>query len=100
MRFQNKKVSARATALALALGVVGVLVTALPAFAATPTSRRSPRHAVSRGTTVTITGTNFRPRRDRRSRSTGRAAAFTVTSATSITATVPCGATTGAITSS
>ena len=33
MRFQNKKISARATALALALGVVGVLVTALPAFA-------------------------------------------------------------------
>ena len=34
MRFQNKKISARATALALVLGVVGVLVTALPAWAA------------------------------------------------------------------
>ena len=38
LRFQNKKVSARATALVLALGVVGVLVTALPASASTITS--------------------------------------------------------------
>ncbi len=35
MRFPKKKVSARATALALVLGVVGVLLTALPASAAT-----------------------------------------------------------------
>ena len=35
LRFQNKKISARATALALVLGVVGVLVTALPASAST-----------------------------------------------------------------
>ena len=37
MRFQNKKISARATALAFILGVVGELVTALPAFAAADT---------------------------------------------------------------
>ena len=36
MRFQKGKVSARATALALVLGVVGVLATALPAWALTP----------------------------------------------------------------
>ena len=38
MRFPKKKVSARATALALVLGVVGVLLTALPASAAAVTS--------------------------------------------------------------
>ena len=37
MRFRNKKISARATALALVFGVVGVLVTALPALAAADT---------------------------------------------------------------
>ena len=34
MRFQKLKVPARATALALGLALVGMLVTALPAFAA------------------------------------------------------------------
>ena len=59
MRFQNKKISARATALALVLGVVGVLVTALPAFAATPTvTAFTPTTGVA-GTPVTITGTGF-----------------------------------------
>ena len=37
MRLPKKKGTARVTALALAFGVVGVLVTALPAWAATPT---------------------------------------------------------------
>ena len=37
MRFRDKKISARATALALVLGVVGVLMTALPALAAADT---------------------------------------------------------------
>ena len=60
MRFQNKKISARATALALVLGVVGVLVTALPAFAVpTDRLRGARRHPGVRGSAVTITGTGL-----------------------------------------
>ena len=95
MRFQNKKISARATALAFVLGVVGVLVTALPAFAAADTvSSFTPVCGVV-GTSVTITGTGF----------TAGAAATAVTfpgainqavvpaSDTQITTTVPVGST-------
>ena len=50
MRFPKKKVSTRATALALVLGVVGVLVTALPAWAtaATVTAPFTPVSGVAR----------------------------------------------------
>ena len=58
MRFQNKKISARATALALVLGVVGVLVTALPAFAVAAPTAFTPVCGVV-GTPVTITGSGF-----------------------------------------
>jgi hypothetical protein len=97
MRFQNKKISARATALALVLGVVGVLVAALPASAAVISSF-SPTCGVS-GTAVSITGTGFN--------SGGAATAvrfgatnqpvFTVVSDVSITTTVPAGAASGPI---
>jgi len=97
LRFQHKKISARATALALVLGVVGVLVTALPASAATITSF-SPTCGVS-GNAVTITGVGFL--------SGGAASAvrfgatnqpvFTVVSDTSITTTVPAAAASGPI---
>jgi IPT/TIG domain-containing protein len=91
------KVSARATALALVLGVVGVLVATVPASAATITSFTPVCGVV--GSAVTITGTGFN--------SGGAATAvrfngtdqptFTVASDTSITTTVPAGATTGPI---
>ena len=57
LRFQNLKVSARAIALALTLGVVGVLLTALPASASTITSF-TPTCGVA-GTVVTINGAGF-----------------------------------------
>ena len=53
----KKKVTARATALGLALGVMAVLVTALPASASTITSF-TPTCGVA-GTVVTITGSGF-----------------------------------------
>ncbi len=97
MRFQNKKISARAAALALAIGVVGALVAALPASAATITTF-SPTCGVAT-TPVTITGVGFN--------SGGAATAvrfgatnqptFTVVSDTSITTTVPAGASSGPI---
>jgi hypothetical protein len=59
LRFQNKKISARATALALVLGVVGVLVTALPAFAAADTVTSFTPICGVVGTAVSITGTGF-----------------------------------------
>jgi hypothetical protein len=97
VRLPKKKASARVTALALALGVTAVLVTALPASAATITSFAPTCGIV--GTSVTITGTGFN--------SGGAATAvrfngtnqptFTVVSDTSITTTVPAAATSGTI---
>lgn len=57
MKRSRKKITVRATALALASGVVTVLVTAVPASASTVTSF-SPVCGVA-GTSVTITGTGF-----------------------------------------
>ncbi len=57
LRFPKKKVTARATALGLALGVIAVLVTALPASASTITSF-TPTCGVA-GTVVTINGSGF-----------------------------------------
>ena len=91
-----KKISARATALALALGVVGVLVTALPALAVQPTvSAVNPTSGV-RGTVVTLTGTNFTNPAVTNVTVGGASAPFTILSDTSLTATIPCGAATGA----
>ena len=95
LRFQNKKVSARATALALVLGVVGVLMTALPAWAATPTVTLASPTSGARGTTVTITGTDFQNPAVSSVTIGGGAATFTVTGPTSLTAVVPCTAATG-----
>jgi hypothetical protein len=59
MRFQDRKISARATALALAIGVVGVLITtALPAFAVAAPTAFTPVCGVV-GTPVTITGSGL-----------------------------------------
>ena len=97
MRFPKKKASARVAALALGLGVMAALVVAPPASAATITSF-SPTCGVST-TPVTITGIGFN--------SSGNATAvrfngtnqptFTVATNTSITTTVPAGATSGTI---
>ena len=95
LRFQNKNVSARATALALVLGVVGVLVTALPAWALTPNVTGVSPSSGARGTTVAITGTNFNTPPTTGVTIGGAAATFVIVSDTSITATVPCLAATG-----
>ncbi len=79
MRFQNKKVSARATALALVLGVVGVLVTALPAWAAAPTITSFTPTAERRERRSPITGTGFRSPSVQRYVFNGVTATFTST---------------------
>jgi hypothetical protein len=97
MRFQNKKISARATALVLTLGVVGVLVTALPASAAAVTSFTPVCGVV--GQTVSITGTGFTGATGVTFNGTPTSAVtFTAPTDTSATAVVPVGATTGTIT--
>jgi hypothetical protein len=95
LRFQNVKVSARATALALALGVVGVLVTALPASASSITSF-SPTCGVA-GTVVTINGAGFTGMSDVLFNGTSSLGEVFVSDA-QVTATVPAGATAGPIT--
>ena len=95
LRFQNKKVSARATALALVLGVVGVLVTALPASASTITSF-TPTCGVA-GTVVTINGAGFTGMSDVLFNGTSSLGEVFVSDA-QVTATVPAGATAGPIT--
>ena len=96
MRFPKKKVSTRATALALVLGVVGVVMTALPAWATTPqvTAPVSPVSGV-RGTVVSVTGSDFQNPTVTTVMIGGVSAPFTVTGPTTLTATVPCGAATG-----
>ena len=59
LRGSRTRKSTCATALALVLGVVGVLVSALPAWALTPTVTGYLRSSGARGTAVTVTGTNF-----------------------------------------
>jgi hypothetical protein len=83
--------------LGLALGVIAVLVTALPASAATITSF-SPSCGVA-GTAVTITGTGFNIPSAATAVRFGATnqPTFTVASDTSITTTVPAGASTGTI---
>jgi hypothetical protein len=95
LRFQNKKVSARATALALVLGVVGVLVTALPASASTITSF-TPTCGLA-GTVVTINGAGFTGMSDVLFNGTSSLGEVFVTDG-QVTATVPAGATAGPIT--
>ncbi len=89
------KVSARATALALALGVTAVLVTALPASASTITSF-TPTCGVT-GTVVNITGAGFTGMTDVLFNGTSSTGEAFVDDA-HVTATVPAGATAGPIT--
>lgn len=97
MRFQKQmKVSARATALALAIGVVGVLVTALPAWATAPAVTSVSPISGARGTAVTITGTSFNTPAVTSVTIGGAAATFNVVNDTSITTSVPCAAPLGA----
>ena len=95
MRFPKKRVSARATALALALGVVGVLVSALPASASTITSF-TPTCGVA-GTVVTINGAGFTGMTDVLFNGTSSTGEVFVSDA-QVTATVPVAATAGPIT--
>jgi hypothetical protein len=92
MRLPKKKVTGRATVLALALGVVGVLVTALPAWAVTPTVTAVNPTSGIRGTVVTVTGTDFQNPAVTSVTIGGASAPFTVTGPTTLTATVPCAA--------
>jgi hypothetical protein len=93
----QKRISARATAVALVVGVIGVIVTALPASAATISSF-TPACGVATNA-VTITGSGFNGSGDAtavRFNGTNQPT-FTVLSDTTITTTVPSGATTGTI---
>ena len=94
MRFPNKK----SVALALVLGVIGVLMTALPASASAVTSFTPACGVV--GTTVNITGTGFTGATGVTFNGGGGTAAttFTAPSDTTATAVVPAGASTGTIT--
>ena len=94
MRFPKKKVSARAIALGLGLGLVGMLVTALPASASTITSF-TPACGVA-GTVVTITGSGFTGATGVTFNGTP-AVTWSAATDTSATATVPAGATSGPI---
>jgi len=89
------KVSAGAIAVALALGVTAVLVTALPASASTITSF-NPTCGLA-GTLVTITGSGFTGMTDVLFNGTSSLTEV-FGSDTSVTATVPAGATSGPIT--
>jgi hypothetical protein len=95
LRFPKKKVTARATALGLALGVMAVLVTALPASASTITTF-TPTCGPA-GTGITITGSGFTGATG--VDFTGAAGQpVTVVNDSTVTTTVPAGATTGPIT--
>ena len=102
MRF-SKKVSARATALALVLGVVGVLVTALPAWAAVPVTGTFSPLSGPPGTPVTVsTGSSgFLSAGTPTVRFNGNtgalASSVSVASDSQLTAVVPCGAVDGPI---
>ena len=94
---KQKRISARATAVALVVGVMGVIVTALPASAATISSF-TPACGVATNA-VTITGSGFNSSGDAtavRFNGTNQPT-FTVVSDTTITTTVPSGATTGTV---
>jgi hypothetical protein len=95
LRFQRKKVPARATALALALGVTAVFVTASPASASTITSF-TPTCGVSPAV-VTINGSGFTGMTDVLFNGTSSTGEVFVSDA-QVTATVPAGATAGPIT--
>lgn len=89
------KVSARATALALGLGVTAVLVSAIPASASTITSF-TPTCGVA-ATVVTINGSGFTGMTDVLFNGTSSTGEVFVSDA-QVTATVPAGATAGPIT--
>jgi hypothetical protein len=94
---KRKKISARATAVAIVVGAIGVIVTALPASAATISSF-TPACGVATNA-VTIIGNGFNSSGDAtavRFNGTNQPT-FTVVSDTTITTTVPSGATTGTV---
>ena len=94
MGLRETKVTVRSAAIALALGVSAVVLTALPASAATVTSFTPTCGPV--GTVVTITGTGFTGADGVIFNGTN-ATTFNIVSDTSATATVPAGAVTGYI---
>jgi len=59
LRFHSKQRAARSIAVAIAIGVTGVLMTALPAFAAADTVTGFSPTCGAVGASVTITGTGF-----------------------------------------
>lgn len=94
---KRKRITARATAVALVVGAIGVMVTALPASAATISSF-TPACGVATNA-VTIIGSGFNSSGDAtavRFNGTNQPT-FTVVSDTTITTTVPSGATTGTV---
>lgn len=94
MKLRETKLRTRSAAIALALGVSAVVLTALPASAATVTSFTPTCGPV--GTVVTITGTGFTGADGVIFNGTN-ATTWNIVSDTSATATVPAGAVTGYI---
>lgn len=89
----------RVVASAIALSVVAVFVTAIPAYAVAPTLTGASPASGPPGTPVTLTGTNFNtPNVTSVKFNNNITAAFTIVNGTTITTSVPCGATTGNIT--
>ncbi len=99
MAKQQRSKRIRFLATAVSLGVIAVLVTAVPALATAPTLLSLSVSSGPPGTGVTITGNNFMspPATQTVTSVTfnGVAAAFTATSNTTISTSVPCGATSG-----
>jgi hypothetical protein len=77
--------------------VTGVLVSALPAWATTPTITGVSPGTGARGTALTITGTDFSTPAVSSVTIDSVAATFNVASNTSITTSVPCGVATGVV---
>ena len=93
MRSPKGKKRIRLGAAALALSVVGVLVSALPAYAATPTVTSVTPNTGPPGTPVVILGSNFQTPNATSVTFNGVAATFSITDDTHISATAPCSTT-------
>lgn len=87
----------RLAASTVALAMLAVLVSALPAYAAVPTVTNANPASGAPGTSVVLTGTDFNNPNVTSVTFNGTAAQFTINGATTITAVVPCNATDGNI---
>lgn len=97
MRLLGKRKSLRVGAAGLAMSVVAVLVSALPAYAVQPTVSAVNPTSGLRGSSITITGTEFQNPAVTSVTIGGASASFSIGGPTTITATVPCAAPAGLV---